>query len=73
MPALGNILVGLFKETPLLSAITVLELMNQARSAANFSYRYVEPMTLVGVFFLVISLISVAILRWLERRYARRT
>ncbi|SDX20188.1 ectoine/hydroxyectoine ABC transporter permease subunit EhuD [Paracoccus sanguinis] len=72
IPAMANYLLAMFKETPLLSAITVLELMNQARSAANFSYRYVEPMTLVGVFFLVISLISVAILRWLERRYARR-
>jgi polar amino acid transport system permease protein len=28
-------------------------------------------MTLVGVFFLVISLISVVGLRWLEERYAR--
>ncbi len=35
------------------------------------SYRYTEPMTLVGVFFLVISLISVVCLRWLEERCAR--
>ena len=42
-----------------MSAITVLELMNQAKSVANSSYRYIEPITLVGVFFLVISLISV--------------
>jgi polar amino acid transport system permease protein len=61
----------MFKETPLLSAITVLELMNQAKSVANSSYRYIEPMTLVGVFFLAISLISVFALRWLERRYGR--
>jgi polar amino acid transport system permease protein len=71
IPALANYLVAMFKETPLLSAITVLELMNQARSIANFHYRYIEPMTLVGVFFLVISLISVAGLRWLERRFGR--
>ena len=59
----------MFKETPLLSAITVLELMNQARSVANSSYRYVEPMTIVGVMFLIVSVISVIALRWLERRY----
>ncbi|NIT63639.1 MAG: ectoine/hydroxyectoine ABC transporter permease subunit EhuD, partial [Gammaproteobacteria bacterium] len=47
IPALANYFVAMFKETPLLSAITVLELMNQARSVANFSYRYLEPMTLV--------------------------
>ena len=73
IPALANNLLAMFKETPLLSAITVLEMMNQAKSVANSTYRYVEPMTLVGVFFLIISLISVAGLRWLDRRYGRRT
>ncbi|AIC30759.1 ectoine/hydroxyectoine ABC transporter permease protein EhuD (plasmid) [Rhizobium etli bv. mimosae str. IE4771] len=71
IPALANYFIAMFKETPLLSAITVLELMNQAKSIANSNYRYIEPMTLVGVFFLVISLISVLGLRWLEERYAR--
>ncbi len=71
IPALANYLIAMFKETPLLSAITVLELMNQAKSIANSNYRYIEPMTLVGVFFLVISLFSVVLLRWLERRYGR--
>ena len=71
IPALANYLVAMFKETPLLSAITVLELMNQAKSVANSSYRYIEPMTLVGVFFLIMSLISVFFLRWLEERFAR--
>ncbi|PSH70325.1 ectoine/hydroxyectoine ABC transporter permease subunit EhuD [Phyllobacterium brassicacearum] len=71
IPALANYFIAMFKETPLLSAITVLELMNQARSIANYNYRYIEPITLVGAFFLVISLISVFGLRWLERRYGR--
>ena len=71
IPALANYFIAMFKETPLLSAITVLELMNQAKSVANSSYRYIEPMTLVGVFFLAISLVSVFALRWLEGRYGR--
>ncbi|UXN67350.1 ectoine/hydroxyectoine ABC transporter permease subunit EhuD (plasmid) [Phyllobacterium sp. A18/5-2] len=71
IPALANYFIAMFKETPLLSAITVLELMNQARSIANYNYRYIEPITLVGAFFLIISLISVVGLRWLERRYGR--
>ncbi|MET3663157.1 polar amino acid transport system permease protein [Aquamicrobium ahrensii] len=71
IPALANYFIAMFKETPLLSAITVLELMNQAKSVANTYYRYLEPMTLVGAFFLVISLFSVVLLRWLERRYGR--
>lgn len=71
IPALANYLIAMFKETPLLSAITVLELMNQAKSVANSNYRYIEPMTLVGAFFLAMSLLSVIMLRWLERRYGR--
>lgn len=72
IPNLANYFIAMFKETPLLSAITVLELMNQARSVANFNYRYLEPMTMVGVFFLLVSIPSVIGLRYLERRYTRR-
>lgn len=72
IPAMANYVLAMFKETPLLSAITVLELMGEARSVANSTYRYVEPMTLVGVFFLIVSIISVFGLRWLERRFGRR-
>ena len=71
IPALANYFIAMFKETPLLSAITVLELMNQAKSVANSSYRYIEPITMVGAFFLAISLVAVFGLRWLERRYGR--
>ncbi|MHC1549104.1 ectoine/hydroxyectoine ABC transporter permease subunit EhuD [Phyllobacterium sp. K27] len=71
IPALANYFIAMFKETPLLSAITVLELMNQARSIANYNYRYIEPITMVGAFFLVISIVSVVGLRWLERRYGK--
>jgi polar amino acid transport system permease protein len=61
----------LFKETPLLSAVTVLELMNQARGIANYTYRYFEPMTMVGVFFLIISIPAVLGLRRLEKKYSQ--
>jgi polar amino acid transport system permease protein len=71
IPALANYLIAMFKETPLLSAITVVELMSEARSVANFNYRYLEPMTLVGVFFLIVSLIAASFVRLLERRFGR--
>ncbi|SMG22753.1 ectoine/hydroxyectoine ABC transporter permease subunit EhuD [Paraburkholderia susongensis] len=69
LPALANYLISMFKETPLLSAITVLELMNEAKIIANTDYRYLEPMTLVGVLFLCISLIAVVGVRLLEKRF----
>lgn len=71
IPALANYFVAMFKETPLLSAITVVELMSEARSVANSNYRYLEPMTLVGVLFLAISLVTVPAMHLLERRFRR--
>ena len=68
IPALGNYLVALFKETPLLSGIAVLELMQTAKILGSQSFRYLEPITLVGVFFLVFSLIASAANRYAERR-----
>lgn len=72
VPALGNYLVALFKETPLLSAIAVLELMQTAKILGSESFRYTEPITLVGLFFLVFSLVSAFFIRRLEKRFNRR-
>lgn len=73
VPALGNYLIALFKETPLLSAIAVVELMQRAKIIGSETFRYTEPVTLVGLFFLVMSLLSAGLVRvmdgWLSRRY----
>jgi polar amino acid transport system permease protein len=75
IPALGNYLVALFKETPLLSAIAVLELMQTAKIIGSETFRYTEPITLVGLFFLVMSLVSAWLIRRIEttinQRYRR--
>ena len=67
VPALGNYLVALFKETPLLSAIAILELMQTAKILGSESFQYTEPITLVGLFFLFFSLLSAALIRLVER------
>jgi polar amino acid transport system permease protein len=72
VPALGNYLVALFKETPLLSAIAVLELMQTAKILGSQTFRYTEPITLVGLFFLAMSLVSAALIREVERYLNRR-
>lgn len=72
VPALGNYLVALFKETPLLSAIAVLELMQTAKIMGSETFRYTEPMTLVGLFFLAMSLASAALIRATETAIRRR-
>jgi polar amino acid transport system permease protein len=61
IPALGNYLVAMFKDTPVLSAITVVELMLQAKNIGSQTFRYIEPITMAGLFFLLVS-VSVALL-----------
>ena len=48
VPALGNYLVAMFKVTPMLSAITVLEVLQRAKNLGNEHFRYLEPLTIVG-------------------------
>lgn len=72
VPALGNYLVALFKETPLLSVIAVLELMQTAKILGSESFQYTEPITLVGLFFLAFSLGSAALIRRLEAYLGRQ-
>ena len=68
VPAIGNYLIALFKETPILSAIAVAELMQAAKVIGADTFRYTEPITLTGLFFLAMSLISAQGVRWLEHR-----
>lgn len=68
IPALGNYLVAMFKDTPVLSAITVVELMQQAKNIGSETFRYLEPITMTGLFFLVISITFASGVRHLERR-----
>lgn len=68
LPALGNYLISILKDTPVLSAITVVEIMQQAKNIGSESFRYLEPITMVGVFFLILSLGLAWCVRRLENR-----
>lgn len=68
VPALGNYLIAMFKETPLLATITVLELLGTAQSDAAATYRYFESYTLVGLIFLALSIPAALLVRRLEVR-----
>ena len=66
IPGMGNYLVGIFKDTPLLATIGVAELFFTANAIGAYTYRYLEPYTMVGVIFLVISLPTAFGIRRLE-------
>ena len=67
VPVLGNYLIALFKETPLLSAIAIVELLQTAKLIGSETFRYNEPITLAGLILLALSLASAALLHRIER------
>lgn len=69
---LGNYLIAMFKETPLLSAITVMELLMTAKIIGSESFRYMEPITIVGALFLIMSLCSSALIRTVESKLGQK-
>jgi polar amino acid transport system permease protein len=71
IPALGNYLIALFKETPVLFFITVLELFGTALQIYGRNYRPFEPILLVGFIFLLLSYPSALAIRRLEKRLAQ--
>ncbi|GLY71479.1 ectoine/hydroxyectoine ABC transporter permease subunit EhuD [Amycolatopsis taiwanensis] len=71
VPALGNYLMQMFKDSAILSAITVFELLGHATAIGSGNYRYLEPYTLVGILFLVVSYPAAKLIRRLELRLAQ--
>ncbi|MGY4495011.1 ectoine/hydroxyectoine ABC transporter permease subunit EhuD [Pseudomonas sp. TE3610] len=68
VPVLGNYLIGMFKETPLLAVITIPELFQAAKQVAGMTYRYNEPYTLMAILFLLISVPTSLLFTYLEKR-----
>src|SRR5690606_10576218 len=72
LPVLGNYFIAMFKDTPLLAAITVMEMLQTAKLIGAESFRYLEPLTITGVAVLGVSLAASYGVRSLELRYAVR-
>lgn len=68
LPMLGNVVVGMFKETAVLSTITVMEMLARGVDLGSTHFRYIEPLTLVGAMYLVISLAAARAIRRLEHK-----
>ncbi|MEW1660414.1 MULTISPECIES: ectoine/hydroxyectoine ABC transporter permease subunit EhuD [unclassified Streptomyces] len=71
VPALGNYVIAMLKDSPMLFAIGVLEMLGQARQFSSQTFQTVEPYTVVGVAFIVLAYPASLLLRALERRLVR--
>lgn len=71
VPMMGNYLLVLFKETPILMAIGVGEFLQEAQLIGAQYFRYLEPFTIVGFLFLLLSYPSAILINKLEKKSKR--
>jgi polar amino acid transport system permease protein len=67
VPALGNYLVSMLKETPVLSVVTVLDMLALANMIGERTFDYLVPLSMVGLIFLPMILICSALIHIVER------
>jgi len=66
IPALGNYLVSIMKDVPVLSVVTVLEMLNVARIIGDQTFNYLVPLSMVGGLYMVMTLVASALVRFLD-------
>ncbi len=66
VPAMGNYLVSIMKDVPLLSVVTVLEMLNVARIIGDRTFNYLVPLSMVGAIYLIMTLVASAGVRLLD-------
>ncbi|MDF2903258.1 MAG: amino acid transporter permease [Bacillus sp. (in: firmicutes)] len=68
LPAVANETVTLVKDTALLYAVAVPELLHFAQTAVNRDFTIV-PFFIAGIIYLVMTLVLTMIFKWIERRF----
>ncbi|MFB5589661.1 amino acid ABC transporter permease [Bacillus cereus] len=68
LPAVANESVTLVKDTALLYAVAVPELLHYAQTAVNRDFTIV-PFFIAGLIYLIITIVLTMIFKWLERRF----
>jgi polar amino acid transport system permease protein len=71
-PALGNYVIAMLKDSPMIAVIGALDMLGEAESYSNLTFTS-EAYTVVGVAFIVIAYPASLLIRLLERRLARTT
>jgi len=66
VPALGNYLVSIMKDVPVLSVVTVLEMLNVAKIIGDQTFDYIVPLSMVGGLYLLLTLVASTIVRLID-------
>ncbi|MBE5971094.1 MAG: amino acid ABC transporter permease [Lachnoclostridium sp.] len=68
LPALCNEFIAIVKETSLASTFFIGELMTQFKTINGITYRVLEPLTIVGIIYFLLTFILSKLIALLERR-----
>lgn len=68
IPALGNYLVSIMKDVPVLSVVSVLEMLNVAKIIGDRTFNYLIPLSMVGGLYLLMTLVASWLIRLLDQR-----
>jgi polar amino acid transport system permease protein len=68
LPALGNDLIALLKDTSLVSVLGVREITQISRLTVSSTFRYEETYFILTLFYLTMTLVLSLLLQWLQRR-----
>ncbi len=68
LPSIGNEFVVNLKDTSVLSVIAVVDLFYAVRQAAGKTYAYVEAFTIAALIYLIITISSNYLIKYLEKR-----
>lgn len=71
LPALGNDLIALLKDTSLVSVLGVREITQVSRLSVSTTFRYEETYFILTLFYLTMTLVLSLLLQWLQRRAGR--
>jgi polar amino acid transport system permease protein len=66
IPAMGNYLVSIMKDVPVLSVVTVLEMLNVAKIVGDRTFDYLIPLSMVGIIYLIMTIIASAGVRLVD-------
>lgn len=72
IPALGNYVVAMLKDSPMIAVIGVLDMLGEARQFGAQTFQPTESITLVGIAFIVIAYPASLLIRSLERRLVQQ-
>jgi polar amino acid transport system permease protein len=68
VPSIGNFFVSIFKDSALVSVITMRDLMFSGQLLASATYKHFEIFTMVAVIYFMISYPTAKFVEWVEAR-----